>query len=228
MKAKLTAILGNLATFVMVGAALIIAAAAIRNNFWPARKSQSSLAQERIPRRQWNHAVAKARIANEKADSTRTLLIFTDYECPYCKALEVILDSLEKMPDFSVRRAYRNYPLQQHQYADTAALYAVCAASGGRFEQLHREMFAYSGSLTLSVLDSLTTRAGMDRAVMRNCMSSDSARQIVDADISVAKELRIPGTPMVYFNGRLIAPRLTVTSLADAIRDAKVATKTTP
>jgi protein-disulfide isomerase len=73
-----------------------------------------------------------------------TLELFSDFQCPSCRALHMtILPSL--MRDFVVPGkaylVYKEFPLNQHAHAKEAATYAVAAARVGKYEQVADALF---------------------------------------------------------------------------------------
>jgi protein-disulfide isomerase len=73
-----------------------------------------------------------------------TVEIYTDYECPACRAL--YLDTLPSLnQDFvatgKVHLLHRDYPLPQHQYSRLATRYANAAGAIGKYEIVANQIF---------------------------------------------------------------------------------------
>ena len=77
-----------------------------------------------------------------------TIVEFSDYECPYCKRAETIVEGiLERYPE-RVRFVYRHFPLEQiHPRARPAAEAASCAEDQGLFWEYHRKVFEAAPAL---------------------------------------------------------------------------------
>src|SRR5262245_33374104 len=74
-----------------------------------------------------------------------TLELFSDYECPGCKAFhDQILPSL--ITDFvtngKVFLVYREFPMPMHKHAREAASYACAAARIGKYIEVGNSLFA--------------------------------------------------------------------------------------
>jgi len=72
------------------------------------------------------------------------LVIFTDYQCPYCALHHrVIVDLLNEYPE-DIFIVYKPMAFDFHQYAQYAAIAAVCANNQGQFESMHQKLFDLS------------------------------------------------------------------------------------
>ncbi len=73
-----------------------------------------------------------------------TLVVYSDFECPACRALYV--DTLRPlMNDYiasgKVYLVHKDFPLQMHKYSHEAARYANAAARMGKYEQVAGILF---------------------------------------------------------------------------------------
>jgi protein-disulfide isomerase len=136
------------------------------------------------------------------ADAVVTIVQFSDFQCPYCRALQPALERLVKgSPD--VRIVYRHLPLDMlHPTAVTAAQVASCANEQGRFWEFSRLAFAITGAFSESRLNDLSRRSGADQARMSACLASGRAQLAVQADIDEAERLNITSTPVMFINGK--------------------------
>jgi protein-disulfide isomerase len=128
------------------------------------------------------------------------LIVFTDYQCPYCRRFEH-----EIQPDLvrdyvlsgKALLAIRHLPLTKiHPLAADAASAAVCAAAVGKFWPLHAELFKHQKELTAERLDELAASVGIEMASFRECLSDAGSAQVTQ-DLVMARELGLSGTPAV-------------------------------
>src|SRR5205085_997458 len=77
-----------------------------------------------------------------------TIVEFSDFQCPYCRAAEpTIKEVLDKYKD-KVRFSYRDYPLKQiHPHAEQAAEAARCAGEQGKYWEYHDLLYAKQAQL---------------------------------------------------------------------------------
>jgi protein-disulfide isomerase len=75
------------------------------------------------------------------ADAWITVVEFSDFQCPYCAAVQATLATV--LPEYGadVRVVFKNYPLSFHSHARTTAIAAACAHAQGRFWQFHDLVF---------------------------------------------------------------------------------------
>jgi protein-disulfide isomerase len=137
-------------------------------------------------------------------DLAVTIIVYSDFECPYCRQLHLRLKGLSSSSRF--RWVYRHAPRSGHPGAERAAEAAECAARQGRFWELADSLCQtplHDGSL-----QELVQRAeaiGLEGAALRRCLENDETAPRVRAQESEARELWISGTPLLYINGRRVA-----------------------
>ncbi|MDH3523348.1 MAG: thioredoxin domain-containing protein, partial [Acidobacteriota bacterium] len=92
-----------------------------------------------------------------------TLVEFSDFQCPACKGFNPVLDRLlERYPE-EVRVAFLQNPLRSiHPKAQRAAEAALCARDGGKFWELHDEMFRDQQRLDPEGLKVAARKVGLD------------------------------------------------------------------
>lgn len=135
-----------------------------------------------------------------------TLVIFTDFECPYCsKAAPLMEEVLEKNPE-TVKIVFKNMPLSFHQNAQPAALAALAANQQGKFWQMHDALFA-AGKLSADKINSIAQEVGLDMERFNKDRVGQVAQQALDKDLRDAQEAGVNSTPTIYVNGRKLQNR---------------------
>src|SRR5438270_645548 len=66
-----------------------------------------------------------------------TIIEFSDYQCPFCKRAESVVDEVVKTYGDKIRVVFRDYPLPMHPQARPAAEAASCANAQGKFWDYH-------------------------------------------------------------------------------------------
>src|SRR4051812_8559307 len=68
------------------------------------------------------------------ASAPVTVVMFCDFQCPYCAEAQPVVDSLASRYSNDMRLVYRNYPVERvHADAGRAAEASLCAQDQGRF-----------------------------------------------------------------------------------------------
>ncbi len=154
-----------------------------------------------------------------------SLVVFTDYECPFCRQLSESLRVLNPQLAAKVRVTYRNYPLSAHTHAFEAAVAAQCAAWQGRFRAFDSTLTTLpAGTLGRLAWPTLAAGSGItDQQKFAACLRSPVAISTVVADTIAGNRLGIPATPTLLINDKKYAgipPNLS-TLLAEAVERAK-------
>ncbi len=138
------------------------------------------------------------------ADAPVTVVVFSDFECPYCRRFNGALDRVrEEFPD-RMRLVFRHYPLRSiHPLAQKAGEAAACAADQGKFWEFHDALWADS-DLTREVLEEHARLVGLDTGEFTECLNSGRNYDRVQNDLEAAMDLGQSGTPAVFVNGRKV------------------------
>lgn len=125
-----------------------------------------------------------------------TLVEFIDYQCPVCAALEGVLDSIETHSQGRLRRVLRHFPLPANRFAFGAASAAICAAAQGKQRTMHKVLLQRQADFDSVSFVALAGESGVgDTSRFRHCMTSDSVRLVIEADVSLGRKLHLRGTP---------------------------------
>jgi protein-disulfide isomerase len=139
-------------------------------------------------------------------DAPITLVEFSDYQCPFCKSAEAIVDQvLQRYPD-QVRLVFRHFPLDNiHPQARGASEAALCAQDQGKFWEYHSALFRESPKLGEEELKQYASDLGLDRAAFDACLAEDQHAASVRADVEAGERIGVAGTPAFYVNGLPVA-----------------------
>jgi protein-disulfide isomerase len=132
------------------------------------------------------------------------IVIFTDFECPYCLEAEQTLAHIREQYGDRVAVSYLNYPLPNHAHARPAAIAAMCAAAQGGFAAYHHLLFSHQQDLPHADYAAWATEAGLNRAAFEACQASGAPEQRVEQDIREGIAAGVGGTPTFLVNGRLV------------------------
>lgn len=134
-----------------------------------------------------------------------TLVVFSDFECPFCAKMAQTLKELEGELAGRVRIAYKSMPLPFHPHAEPAARAALAAGQQGRFWEMHDRLFAHARELSDAELEQHAAAIGLDLARFRADLASPALRERVERDRQQAGALGVAGTPTLFVNGRFVA-----------------------
>lgn len=147
-----------------------------------------------------------------------TIIVFSDFQCPFCARLKPTLDQVREKYGDKVRLVFRNYPLSLHAQAWKAAEAGLCAHEQGKFWELHDAMFGNQQQLAVENLKAKATEIGMNAERFNSALDSGKYFTAVEADVQAGAAAGVNGTPAMFINGRFVggaAPLEQITAIVD-------------
>ena len=153
-----------------------------------------------------------------KEGSPVQVVEFSDFLCPYCRALAGGLAAFLPQAGNRLQLYFKNYPLDQacnaslkastHPGACWLALGGVCAQYQGRFWAYHDKVFTteLKNPQPADVVR-LGTAAGLNAAALESCINDPRTKDRLMAEIAEAQRLGVQATPTLIVNGKKL-PRL--------------------
>lgn len=129
---------------------------------------------------------------------------FGDFQCPICLSMQPVLKQLQTQYKSDVRLVWRDFPLDGHRDARSAAEAARCAADQGKFWEYHDKLFANQQALGKGRLKDYARQLKLDVGEFASCLDKAVHRADVDQALSDAANYGVAATPTVFINGRLV------------------------
>lgn len=142
--------------------------------------------------------------ARGPASASISVVLFSDYECPYCARAEPIVRSLEQAHPGDVRVVFKNMPLPMHDHARLAAKAALAAGEQGRYWEYHDALFAHPKALDRTALESYAADLGLDVRRFDRDLDDPRIEARLQADVADAETLGVKGTPTLFVNGHRV------------------------
>jgi predicted DsbA family dithiol-disulfide isomerase len=137
------------------------------------------------------------------AQAPITIVEFSDFECPFCRQTQPVLDQIESAYGERMRLVYRQFPLVDiHPRAQKAAEASLCADELGVFWEMHDAMFAEPIELEVASLKFKASNLGIDTQAFGECLDSGRYADRVTEDLKAGIAAGVTGTPTIYINGR--------------------------
>ncbi len=145
--------------------------------------------------------VAEAGHRRGPDDAPITIVVFSDYECPFCRTLAGPLQAITEAYPLEVAVVHRHFPLESHPNAYQAARFAECGAEQDRGHEVHRLLFQ-AVSLTGLEAGMVATMAQVpDTTRFLDCARRTEPVAAIEEDLRVAKNLGINSVPTIIFDG---------------------------
>ena len=129
-------------------------------------------------------------------EQARPVVVYADFECPFCAALEL------RLRELPLRVTFRHFPVRSsHPRAWPAARAAEAAALQGRFWEMHDALFADQGRLEDPHLWDRAERLGLDVARFDADRRSEAVEARIGADFRTGVRAGVVTTPTLFAGG---------------------------
>lgn len=130
---------------------------------------------------------------------------FSDYQCPFCRAFQE-----QTMPGLKaqyidagkVQFIYRDFPLNFHPHAESAAIAARCAGEQNAYWEMHDQLFANQKQLGAKLYTELAEQLHLDAKQFDSCLNDAKFKGQLSGEINYGQQIGIDGTP-AFFVGRI-------------------------
>ena len=134
-------------------------------------------------------------------DAPVTVMVFDDFQCPYCARLVPMIEKVIETYPTQVRVVFKHFPLNMHKFARQAAIASIAARNQGKFWQLHDQLFANYNQLNEEKIRELAASVGLDMERFDKDIANPALQQEIAADLQLGTDSGVRGTPAVYING---------------------------
>jgi protein-disulfide isomerase len=135
-----------------------------------------------------------------------TMVVFSDFQCPFCGRIEPTLSKLESEYPGKLRIVWKNYPLPFHQNAKPAAYAALAAGEQGKFWEMHDKLFSNQQALDRASLEKYGQELGLNMDKFKAGLDGGATKfdAQIAADMKEGTTVDVNGTPATFVNGRKI------------------------
>ena len=145
--------------------------------------------------------------AKGKVNAPVTVVVFSDFQCPYCARATPAVKEVESAYPDEVRLVWKHLPLPFHANAMPAALAAEAAREQGgspKFWAMHDKLFANQAALSEGTYAQYARELGLDEARFKKDLADPRLRARVQEDAQLAQTLGVNGTPTFVVNGEKV------------------------
>jgi protein-disulfide isomerase len=166
-------------------------------------------------------------------DPALTIVEFSDYECPHCRAAHKEIRMLAGKHPGAIRLVHRHLPLDMacnpsvarpfHLHACRFAEAAECAGRLGRFWEMNDALFSVQETTKADAVDPvvLAVRLGLDRPAFERCLETHQTLDRVREDVREAILRSLQGTPSFFLQDRLFLGRIPEAEIDARLREAR-------
>lgn len=170
----------------------------------------------------WTHRAAATQrfelcdvLAEPGMQAPYTLEIYSAFQCPHCRTLDLRLRRLRGRS--ALRLIRRHYPFDTacnarlsrspHAGGCLQALAAICAGEQGRYEDVSDRLFDEQRTDAAGLI-ALATSLNLDSARFESCLSAERSREELASSIQTGNEGEIRRIPTIFINGRRLTGNL--------------------
>lgn len=173
----------------------------------------TEIRKAKLEEAQWQAEMANPKVAMVAEDrpirgarnAPITVVEYSDFECPYCRAVSPTLQEVLVAYEGKVRLVYKHNPLSFHATADPAARYFEAIALQNEEEawRFHDLVFQQQRNLSRGVeaVQEIASTLNVDHAQLERDLQSDAVTQRIAADRAEAEQFGFDGTPAFVING---------------------------
>jgi protein-disulfide isomerase len=157
------------------------------------------------------------------AGASHELVMYGDFQCPYCRGAQAVLARVEERLGGDLRLAFRHMPIgERHPLAEAAAEASEAAAAQGAFWEYHDALYDQQGRLTReSALADIARELGLDGDRIERELEAGTWRDRVARDVASAQASGVRGTPAFFANRTLHEDSYDAGSLVAALAGAR-------
>jgi len=141
-----------------------------------------------------------------KAESNTKVVVFSDFQCPFCKTFWNSLRDTMKTYGDKVLFVYKHLPLGIHPQANNAALASSCAQEQGKFweygDKLYATQDAWGKTTDTQLFKDYAKGLKLNTDQFNQCLDSKQYQSQIDDDKNQANDLGISGTPATFINAQ--------------------------
>lgn len=165
------------------------------------------------------------------ADAPLTIVEFTDFQCPFCRAAVSPMEQLMNSRGKQVRWVVHTFPLDFHPDSELASEAALAAGEQGKFWQMQDLLFANQSALKLENLRNYAEQLHLNMQQFNEALATRRFAGRIAADRALGTRAGVSGTPTFVVYGQLMTGARSLaelTQLADAhVRGSQPALSTT-
>lgn len=155
-------------------------------------------------------------------DALVTIVVFSEFQCPFCERVRHTLDELLKKYPKDVRLVWKDNPLPFHPRARPTAILARLAfekRGAAAFWKVHDELFESQPALEDAHLRPIAEGAGLAWAPVARAIEKNVAPKIEES-VDLAADFEARGTPTFFINGVRLAGAQPVEKFEERIAGA--------
>lgn len=148
-----------------------------------------------------------------------TIVVYADFECPFCAKLSPVLRRLAETPGLGVRVYFKPWPIRGHPHSVETAMALIAAGEQGKFWEMHQKLFENQRDLSPERVRHMAADVGCDLNRFKKALKSPKIRKKVEAAKREGIVNEVEATPTIFLNGRTYYLEPSYEGLKDAVEE---------
>ena len=151
-----------------------------------------------------------------------TVVEFLDYRCGYCKQAHPEVNQLLR-EDGNIRYIVKEFPILGPQSL-MAARFAISVkriAGDTAYAAVHEALMTFRGEITQESLTALADRMSLDAEAVMAGMAAPETDAVISANMALAEQLQINGTPGFIFDSRLVRGYMPLDAMVGLVEELR-------
>ena len=158
-----------------------------------------------------------------------TIVVFSDFQCPYCAQAVHTMKDLRLKYGGIVRFVYKFFPLDNHPEARPTAKASLAAQKQGKFWEYHDQLMARQvewgqAQDKRKMFAKFAAELGMDEAQFEKDLDDPGFDAVINKDFEQGKTVGVGSTPTFFLNGVPVPGAQDISVLSQVI-DALISPK---
>lgn len=168
--------------------------------------------------------VEEGTVSIGSTDSKVKVVVYSDYECPYCKILYQSLREVMKQYNENVMFAYKHLPLTDiHPQAMNASMAADCSREQNKFweysDKLYNSQTEWAKTKDVAKFKEYARFLGLNANEFNKCLDEKKYQEKINREKKEAEDFGLSGTPAVFVNDKFENGALTTEQLKTMIEE---------
>jgi len=143
-----------------------------------------------------------------KADAKNSIVVFTNYQCPFCARADASLREVIKDNELKdkLNLVFKHFPFERHQMARPASKAAMAAGEQGKFWEMTEIIFANQKDLSAENIQAWAKKIGLNIEKFNSDLKANDEKYEaqINEDLKLGAEgAHLKGTPWILIDGWL-------------------------
>lgn len=130
-----------------------------------------------------------------RSDALITLVMWTDYQCPFCKRVQPTVEKVRQQYGRDIRVVMKHNPLPMHNRAMPASMAAEAAGKQGKFWKMHEKLYQDPRALTDENIERYADELGLNMKKFKRDLQDQALERRIKMNRNKARSSELGARP---------------------------------